>query len=94
MAARIYKYTFRVDDTVTITMPKGAEILSVQTQDDVPTVWALVDPKAPPVSRLFHIFGTGHPIPGLFGPSSFVATFQQRDGAFVWHMFDAQKAQG
>lgn len=92
MSNTIYKYPFEIGDDVTISMPRGATVLSVQMQGETPTMWAIVDPKAPIEARRFRIFGTGHPVPSVFGIGNFVATFQQ--GPFVWHMFDDRAKAG
>ena len=83
----IYKYPFKIASEVIIEMPKGAQILSIQIQNDIPTMWALIDTEKEMENVLFHIFGTGHTIPRLFnyGPLDHLATFQQ--GIYVWHMF-------
>ena len=89
MSRRIYKYPFKVNDHVELTMPRGATILHVACQAGVPYVWALVDIDEPMEVQEFRVFGTGHPLPdepwiqGLH-----VATFMQ--GALVWHLFMAK----
>ena len=50
-----------------IEMPFGAEILAVQTQGEIPYLWALVDSDESMVVRSFETFGTGHPIPQSIG---------------------------
>ena len=68
-------------------MPVGAQVLTVQTQQEKPYVWALVDPteKASEV-RSFYIYGTGHDMAG--DPGKYVGTFQLEGGALVFHVFD------
>jgi hypothetical protein len=82
----IYKYPFSIDDSVIITMPVGAEILTVQVQHRVPCIWALVDPEAPKVDRYFRVAGTGHSLPE--NPGKYVGTFQQLEGNLIFHVFD------
>ena len=83
----IWKFPFQVSDFLTISMPLGANILSIQVQRDVPTIWAMVNPNAQLVTRSFRCFGTGHPIPsGL--PLEFVGTVQMFDGELVFHVFE------
>ena len=43
---KIYKYRIEVTDDQNIEMPVGAKILTVQTQNGVPCIWAMVDPNA------------------------------------------------
>lgn len=82
----IWKYQFAVEDEVVLRMPRGATVLSVQTQDGRPCLWALVDPQKPTVDRRFELYGTGHPVQGLVGKH--VGTFQMHGGALVFHMFE------
>jgi hypothetical protein len=87
----IYKYPFTVDDRIRISMPRAAELLTVQVQHDQPCLWARVDLNAPAEERPFAIFGTGHPIPGDFS-GRYVATFQMNGGWLVFHLFDLGSA--
>ena len=59
MSKTIWKFTMDIDDKVTITMPKNAEILSVQVQQGGPVMWAIVNPEEEKVERHFEMFGTG-----------------------------------
>lgn len=81
----IYKYSFSTADEVEITMPLGAEILTVQTQNETPCIWALVDPGNEPGTRHFRIFGTGHPVnvDGFYH-----GTYQLHGGRLVFHIFE------
>jgi hypothetical protein len=83
----IWKYTLEVTDLQTLEMPVGAEILSVQMQHGVPTLWATVNPAALTQFRTIAIHGTGNPIPG--DPGIFLGTVQQQVGnsTLVWHIF-------
>jgi hypothetical protein len=86
----IWKFTFPINNAVVIEMPANARILHVECQDGQPCLWALVDPKAQRVSRVFHIFGTGHEIDeAQLATLEFIATFQQTP--FVWHLFGHKK---
>lgn len=84
---RIFKYPVEITDDSKIMMPRGADVLSVQMQGEVPCVWTLVDDAAPMVKRKFKLRGTGHPAEDLFA-DMFVGTFQMR-GGLVFHLFDA-----
>jgi len=84
---RIYKYPLgEPSGTIAIEMPKGAKVLTVQAQRDVPCISALVDPEAETVVRCFRLYGTGHAV-SLDLP--YVGTFQLLEGALVFHLFDA-----
>ena len=54
----IYKYTLDSHDC-TLQLPKGAEILTVQLQNQIPTLWALVNPMTVTEERHICIVGTG-----------------------------------
>ena len=100
MDQTIWKFTVDVDDVQTIEMPRGAVLLTVQTQVNhvsiwatVQTqvnhvsIWAMVDPRAPVVNRVIQMAGTGHDLSNrIMGP--YVGTFQVANGALVFHVFD------
>lgn len=82
---KIFKYQIETTDEQTVAMPMGAQILTVQTQDEKPRIWALVDEMAPSVKRVIRTSGTGHPVPADQG--QYVGTYQLRGGALVFHVF-------
>ena len=82
----IWKFPLVVSDVTGAPMPRGAKVLCVQAQHDVPCIWALVDPDAPVEPREFRIIGTGHPITDELGP--YVGTFQLMGGGLVFHVFE------
>ena len=89
MEQRIWKYQLEVTDGQNISMPKGAEILTVQVQDGSPCLWALVDPKAETEIRFIEIFGTGNPVLSDIGASrKYISTFQMLEGRLVLHAFE------
>jgi hypothetical protein len=75
----VYKYTV----TPSVEMPIGAQILDIQKQNGLITMWALVDPNASMEYRRFEVVGTGWSVgDGL----RHIKTSQ--DGEFVWHVFE------
>lgn len=82
----IYKYPLEIRNCSEIEMPQDAVILSAQVQGSTICIWALVDPEAAPQSRVFSVYGTGHPIetPGLF-----LSTVQI--GSLVFHIFEKER---
>jgi hypothetical protein len=83
----VYKYQIPIQDEVILHLPVKAQLLSIQEQNGVVCVWALVDPASEFLEpRCLRIFGTGHLIPdsGLL----YVSTFQVDAGAFVFHAFE------
>jgi hypothetical protein len=84
---RIWKYALNVIDQQCITMPRNAKILTVQMQDDICCLWALVDETAKFTEhRNIAIYGTGNPMPD--NPGTYIATFQMHGGALVFHAFE------
>lgn len=56
----IWKHTFAiVPDPQRVVMTDDAVILSVQVQDNAPTMWFRCDPQAPPAPRWFVLMATG-----------------------------------
>jgi hypothetical protein len=89
MPSKIYKYPlhyFRDDES--IYMPAGAQILSVGVQNDLPMIWALVDPQQPPELRKILTFETGQEI--FEEPGVFIGTYILHGGALVYHVFEAR----
>lgn len=90
MTQRIFKYSLALTRVQGVSMPRNAQILSVQYQEGLLCMWALVDGAAEPVKREICIYGTGHEV--FVAPTrravllSYVGTVQQ--GPFVWHVFD------
>lgn len=91
MSKKIFKYALENTDRQQIVMPLGAEILSVQTQNDEPMIWAMVDPEAVKEERYFEIYGTGATIGDDMGVDrKFIGTYQITKGAYnlVFHLFE------
>ena len=84
----IWKFPVPIDDDIELEMPKGARILSFQSQRDHPCIWALVDMDTQEKEiRKFRMAGTGHPIEDDSN-YSFVGTAQMMGGNLVWHLFE------
>jgi hypothetical protein len=72
-------------------MPKEARILTAAAQGDQICVWAEVNPDAPPESRYFQIFGTGHPVAPQNPPGyalEYIGSAFLEDGAYVFHVYE------
>jgi hypothetical protein len=75
----------------TLQMPKGAEILTIQTdqKNNHPTIWAIVDPEAEVEDRHFELYGTGHTIDdNMWIKRKYIGTYQYQKGEFVGHVFE------
>lgn len=81
----IYKYPLIIQDTQTLSLPRGARPISVGQQSGIPMLWAIVvtgtDVK---VGIAIQIRGTGHTLDGLEG--QFLGTIQMASGP-AWHVF-------
>jgi hypothetical protein len=83
---KIYKYPLLIMDEQEVEMPMGAGIMSVQMQNGQPCLWALVDTGNTSERRKILIRGTGHAASSL---GRYISTFQMKDGAMVFHAFEA-----
>ncbi len=89
MEEEIWKFTLEPGTGQKIEMPDGAEILTVQTQNEQAHLWAQVDPRAAKCLRTFEVFGTGHSIHYDMGVErKYIGTFQLGGGALVFHVFE------
>lgn len=88
----IWKFEIaEITDRFTLDMPKGASILTVQIQNDMPSVWACVDSEQDIERRYFEIVGTGNPFPKENDEDidrQYIGTFQLHEGKIVFHLFE------
>jgi hypothetical protein len=91
----IYKYQIAKPENqpshVSIEMPVGARILTVQMQGLNMCIWASVDlsPNPEIEMRYFRILGTGWEIEeALFEKYTYLGTVQVHGGLFIWHIFE------
>lgn len=82
----IWKFPLALADEIHLRMPQNAQILSVQVQDGIACLWALVDPEYELITRIVLIRGTGHPCNDV---GSYISTFQMINGDLVFHAFEA-----
>jgi hypothetical protein len=83
----IFKYEVPLADYFSLEMPAGADILTIQVQNERPCLWAIVDKDAPMKTRRFATYGTGWELP----PEEFLGKYAgtvQRNFGLVWHIFD------
>ena len=68
-------------------MPPGAQIVHFAMVDNVPTIWALVNPdNLARVWRSFTVYGTGRDVPQH---AKHIGTWFE--GRFVFHLFEVTK---
>jgi len=85
----IWKFELKLTDKQFINLPKGAELLSVQNQNERACLWGLVKPNEEKEERCFEIFGTGHEIHSDMGVDrKYIGTFQMQNGGLVFHLFE------
>ena len=85
----IWKYELDIDNEVEISLPKHSKILSVQTQEGKPVLWAEVNTDNQLEKRFFNIFGTGYKIDDkLPMGGKYIGTFQMREGILVFHLYE------
>ena len=82
---RVWKFAIG-DPESPISLPRGAEILSVAVQRGVVCLWALVDPEQPREDRHLVVAGTGQDVPDERG--RFLGTVLLADGDLVFHIWD------
>lgn len=83
----IWKFELQINDMQELTMPDGAEILSVANQNDKLCLWAMVNPSNENRRRYIEIIGTGrHIVEGMGIDREFIGTVFI--GPFVWHVFE------
>ena len=82
----IFKYPLTLSEQG-IEMPEGAQILTVQVQNNTPYLWALVSPSSPTELKRITVLGTGHSIiEDKF--LAYIGTFQLDCGELVFHVFE------
>lgn len=91
---RIYKYKLETTDLQTFRIPKlsGAtnfkeQLLNINTQNDYPCMWCLVDVEGELQDINIRIIGTGNPMPEYITKDNYIGTYQLCGGSFVGHVF-------
>lgn len=83
----VYKYPVQMQAEFTVALPRGAEFLCVQVQNDEPQMWFRVDASQPDLPQLFSVVGTGHAIAPELSDLPYKGTFQLSEGSLVFHLF-------
>lgn len=82
----IWKWDVTAQKVNEIEVPRGAQFLTVQLQNGLPRVWALVDPSAPREKRKLWVMPTG--APWECRPLRYIGTFQVERQTLVFHLFE------
>ena len=86
----VLKYKLQVTDVQTLSIPCGAEFLSVQAQRDQPCLWVKVDPQEEVLAQVtFLTVGTGEELD--LDTARFIGTYQLYNGTVVAHVFVEEK---
>lgn len=89
MTQVVYKYPLKIEDRQELSLPKGAKILRVDTQDGKPYIWALVETTKAAVTRRFVMVGIGHPIAeDAVALPLYLGTIFLHDKRRVFHVFE------
>lgn len=75
-----------MQDKQSMQLPVHAEILTVQLQDNIPCIWALVDNKFPLSDVIIRMFPTGANIDMSLN-LKYCGTIQLMNGNMVIHVF-------
>ena len=82
----IWKFPLTLAGENHVPLKKGAEILTVQMQCNVPCLWAICDPESPDETRTIVFYGTGETIPS--GRKKYISTFQMLGDVLIFHAFE------
>lgn len=83
----VYKYQLKTTGEQFVDLPKNAEILSIQTQNNIPCIWVKVDTSEVLHNRRgFITIGTGEPLPE--NPIKYIGTYHLSSGQFIFHVFE------
>jgi hypothetical protein len=82
----VLKFSLAISDHVDVSMPRGAQLLSVGMVRAKPCIWALVDEANPPVTRRLRLTATSEPIPDLVAAWKFVGSVSL--GSNDCHLWD------
>ena len=86
----IWKYPLLSTPHQTLHLPKGAEILSLDMQDNIPCMWVLITQQTDLEERHFRTIGTGNLLDDHFtGPYRFIGTYQPQSN-LVFHVFETK----
>ena len=89
MPHTIHKYPFTtLENTFTQLFPVNAQILKIECQHDMPTMWVLHNTNKNIVeSRTFRIYKTGDTITDI-EKLTHIGTFHLHNSDLIWHVFE------
>ncbi len=84
----IYRCPIDITDKQHVSLPVGAQILTVERQYGQPCIWAIVDTEAPCERKVIYVFGLGDPMPEE--SLQYIGTIQTQNGNQIFHVFEAK----
>lgn len=81
----IFKFPLMMTEQQRVAMPIGAQMLTVQMQNDTPCLWALVDKSNNLHDVKIFTVGTGHEI--TRDDLVYIGTYQVYGGKLIFHVF-------
>lgn len=69
-----------------LSMPRGAKVLTAREQGDGVCIWVEVDPDQPREERRFAVYRTGHKLPAE--PGAYIGTAMLAGGLLVLHVYE------
>lgn len=87
---QVWKFPLTRLGVQAIRIPAGAHVLTVQSQNDTPCLWALCDVEAEQTVRHICVLATGAPAP-RYGRLDYINTFQLQGGQLVFHAFEVEE---
>lgn len=89
----IHKFPLAIEGTQEITMPVGASVLTAGVDPNgIVCLWAEVNTDEEKTeTRVFALFGTGHPVTHKQGHQLFyIGTVVERNRPLVWHIYEEE----
>ena len=85
----VWKYPLAVADEQNIVVPKGSNLLSLMEQNNVPTIYFLVNASAQVKETIaVSMRGTGHPVEReMSSASQYIGTVSTYSGQLIWHVW-------
>ena len=81
----IWKFPLVIEDVQIIELPRNYEILTIQVQNGIACLWAMVSPEVTKEKIIIEIIGTGNLV--AVAERQYIGTFQLFEGQLVWHVF-------
>jgi len=86
----VQHYELEAIDPIIISLPMNADVLTVQVQKGVVSLFALIDPKETRYEvRAFKAVTTSHQFEVKL--LNYVGTFQTGEGQFMFHLFEIER---